>query len=93
MFRRRMFRLFTSWGSIILIMFSFMFVQNVEPFWYTLAAWISIWILGAILLPYIIFKEKRENISIKWRFYTLIILISMLILFGIIVALQVYLNA
>ena len=93
MFRRRMLRLIISWGSIILIMFSFMFVQNVEPFWYTLAIWISIWILGAILLPYIIFKERRENISIKWRFYTLIILISTLILFGIIVALQVYLNA
>ncbi|MFW9901053.1 MAG: hypothetical protein ACFFDY_07165 [Candidatus Thorarchaeota archaeon] len=93
MFRRRMLRLVISWGSIILIMFSFMFVQNVEPFWYTLATWISIWILGAILLPYIIFKERRENISIKWRFYTLIILISTLILFGIIVALQVYLNA
>ncbi|MFX1566729.1 MAG: hypothetical protein ACFFCV_00020 [Promethearchaeota archaeon] len=93
MFRRRMLRLVTSWGSIIIILFSFMFVQNVEPYWYALAVWISIWILGAILLPYIIFKERRENISIKWRFYTLIILISMLILFGIIVALQFYLNA
>ncbi|MFX0000186.1 MAG: hypothetical protein ACFE9Q_01995 [Candidatus Hodarchaeota archaeon] len=92
MFRRRMLRLVTSWGSIIIILFSFMFVLNVEAYWYALATWISIWILGAILLPYIIFKEKRENISIKWRFYTLIILISMLILFGIIVGIQIYMN-
>ncbi|MEE9376598.1 MAG: hypothetical protein V3V33_01005 [Candidatus Lokiarchaeia archaeon] len=78
MFRRRMLRLVISWGSIIIIMFSF-----IPSDYYIFTTWISIWILGAILLPYIIFKEKNENISIKWRFYTLIILISMLILFGI----------
>jgi len=83
MFRRRMVRLVISWGSIIIIMFTLISFE-----WYVFTTWISIWILGAILLPYIIFKEKRENISIKWRFYTLIILISMLILFGIIVAIQ-----
>jgi hypothetical protein len=83
MFRRRMFRLVISWGSIIIIMFSFM-----DPDYYAFTTWISIWILGALLLPYIIFKEKTEKISIKWRFYTLLILITMLILFGIIVAIQ-----
>ena len=86
MFRRRMFRLIISWSSIIIILFSFL-----DPSYYVFTTWISIWILGAILLPYIIFKEKNENISIKWRFYTLIILISMLVLFGIIVAVQFYL--
>jgi len=83
MFRRRMFRLVISWGSIITVMFSFIPLE-----WYIFTTWISIWILGAILLPYIIFKEKNENISIKWRFYTLIILITLLILFGIIVGIQ-----
>jgi len=83
MFRRRMVRLVISWGSTIIIMFTFIPAE-----WYVFTTWISIWILGAILLPYIIFKEKNESISIKWRFYTLIILISLLILFGIIVAIQ-----
>jgi len=87
MFRRRMYRLIISWGSIIILLFSFITLE-----WYVFTVWISIWIMGAILLPYIIFKEKSENISIKWRFYTLLILIIFLILFGIIVFIQIYTN-
>ncbi|MFX1302635.1 MAG: hypothetical protein ACFE9X_04670 [Promethearchaeota archaeon] len=85
MFRRRMLRLIISWGSIIVLLFAF-----ITWVWYIFTIWISIWIMGAILLPYISFKEKRENISIKWRFYTLIILIILLVLFGILLALQIY---
>jgi len=89
MFRRRMYRLIISWGSIVVFLFALPFI-TVE--WYVFIVWISIWILGAILLPYIIFKEKSENISIKWRFYTLLILIIFLIVFGIIVFYQIYIN-
>ncbi|MEE9376599.1 MAG: hypothetical protein V3V33_01010 [Candidatus Lokiarchaeia archaeon] len=84
-FKRRMIRLIINWGSIIVVLFAF-----ITPIWYIFTIWISIWIVGAILLPYMIFKEKRENISIKWRFYTLIFLIILLILFGIIFGIQVY---
>lgn len=84
-FRRRMYRLVISWGSIIVVLFAF-----ITPIWYIFTIWISIWIVGAILLPYMSFKEKRENISIKWRFYTLILLIILLILFGIIFSIQIY---
>jgi hypothetical protein len=87
MFRRRIYRLIISWGSIILLLFTF-----ITPIWYIFTIWISVWIIGAILLPYIIFKERRDNISIKWRFYTLIILIILLIVLGIIVGIQAYTN-
>ncbi|MFX1390701.1 MAG: hypothetical protein ACFE9Z_11605 [Promethearchaeota archaeon] len=87
MFRRRMIRLIIGWSSIIVILFGF-----ITPVWYIFTIWISIWILGAILLPYIRFKEKCEQISIKWRFYTLIILIILLIILGIIVGIQIYVN-
>ncbi|KKM91721.1 hypothetical protein LCGC14_1225740, partial [marine sediment metagenome] len=88
MFKRRMLRLIIGWGSVIIVLFTF-----ITPVWYIFTIWISIWILGAVLLPYITFKEKRENISIKWRFYSLITLIITLVLFGILFGIQIYLNA
>lgn len=87
MFKRRMLRLIIGWGSVIGVLFGI-----IPPLWYIFTTWISIWILGAVLLPYISFKEKREKISIKWRFYTLIILIITLLLFGILFGIQIYLN-
>jgi len=87
MFKRRMLRLIIGWGSVIGVLFGF-----IAPVWYIFATWISIWILGAVLLPYMSFKEKREKISIKWRFYTLLILIIMLVLFGILFGIQIYMN-
>jgi len=87
MFRRRMFRLIISWGSIIILLFAV-----ITPVWYIFTFWISIWILGVILLPYIKYKERSENISIKWRFYTLIIFIVLVIVVGIIVGFQIYIN-
>ncbi|MFX1419828.1 MAG: hypothetical protein ACFE9N_12995, partial [Promethearchaeota archaeon] len=86
-FRHRMYRLVITWSSIIIVLFTF-----ITPVWYIFTIWISIWIIGAILLPYIRFKERSENISIKWRFYTLIILIFLLIILGIIVGIQIYIN-
>lgn len=82
-----MYRLIISWGSIITLLFTV-----ITPVWYVFTIWISIWIIGVILLPYIRFKERSENISIKWRFYTLIILIIVLIVLGIIVAIQIIIN-
>ncbi|KKM66502.1 hypothetical protein LCGC14_1480590, partial [marine sediment metagenome] len=87
MFKRRMFRLVISWGSVIGLLFAF-----ITPVWYIFTIWISIWIVGTIILPYIRFKEKREKISIKWRFYTLIALILTLLILGIIVGIQIYVN-
>ncbi len=86
-FRRRILRLIISWGSILMFLF---FI--ITPVWYVFAFWISIWIIGVILLPYIRFKERSENISIKWRFYTLIVFIILVIVVGIIVGIQIYVN-
>ena len=89
MFKRKMINLISIWGGIIGLLFGFL------PFeWYILVLWIGIWILGAILLPFIIYKEKKENISIKWRFYTLISLIITLVVIGLVLYLQIaWLNA
>ena len=80
-------RLIIGWGSVIGVLFGI-----ITPEWYIFTIWISIWVLGAILLLYMSFKEKREKISIKWRFYTLLILIIMLVLFGIFFSIQIYMN-
>ncbi len=89
MFKRKMINLISIWGGIIGLLFGFLPLE-----WYILVLWIGIWILGAVLLPFIIYKEKKENISIKWRFYTLISLIITLIIFGLLLYLQIaWLNA
>jgi len=77
-FKHRMRKLITSWITVIAILFLF-----ITPNWYIFALWISIWIMGAILLPYVIYKERKDNISVKWRFYTLIIILTALFLVGI----------
>ncbi len=87
MFKRRMLRLGISWGGIIGVLLAF-----ITPDWWLFTIWISIWIVGTVLLPYIRFKEKREKISIKWRFYTLITFIITLVILGIIVGIQIYMN-
>ncbi len=77
-FKHRMRKLITSWITVIAILFLF-----IKPNWYIFALWISIWIMGAILLPYVIHKERKDNISVKWRFYTLIIILTAIIIVGI----------
>ena len=87
--RKKLKNLIAIWGGIIGLLFGFLPLE-----WYILVLWIGIWILGAILLPFIIYKEKKENISIKWRFYTLISLIITLIVIGLVLYLQIaWLNA
>ena len=63
MVKHRTIRLIIGWGRVIKFLFAF-----ITPIWYIFTIWISIWILGAILLPYISFKEKKEKISIKGDF-------------------------
>lgn len=82
-FSRRMKRLIIIWGSVIGIIFLFIPLNFL-----ILMIFIAILILGAILLPYIYFKEKRENISIKWRFYTTLFFIFILIITVILMYLQ-----
>ena len=49
----------------------------------------SIIIFGAILLFFIYREEKRGRISIKWRFFTTLIFICLIILTGILLYLQI----
>ncbi|MHA2009085.1 MAG: hypothetical protein ACW99E_18320, partial [Promethearchaeota archaeon] len=51
--------------------------------YYILAIFISIAVVGTIVLVYLGRKEEREKISVKWRFYTLLTLFLLLIIFGI----------
>jgi len=71
----RIMYLSSAWISvlgIILYYFEFKF--------YLIAIFLSFTIFGAIFLPYIYYKEKKEEISIKWRFYSTIFFIIMLII-------------
>jgi uncharacterized membrane-anchored protein len=80
----KMSRLIIIWASIFGILLNFIPVELM-----ILSVFIGLLILGAILLPYIYHKEKKENISIKWRFYTPLSLISILIIFGILLYFQI----
>jgi len=84
MFSRKMKRLIILWGGVIGFIFSFIPIAFMIP-----AIFISILILGAILEPYIYYKEKKENISIKWRFYSILFFIIILIITGIMAILQI----
>jgi hypothetical protein len=45
-----------------------------------LMIFIAITILGAIILSYITYEEKRLKISIKWKFYTTLFFLIILII-------------
>jgi hypothetical protein len=83
-FKGKMIRLVIVWASLLGILFSFIPIEFL-----ILTVFIGILILGAILLPYIYHKEKKDDISIKWRFYTLLSLISVLIIFGVLLYFQI----
>jgi hypothetical protein len=83
-FKRRVIRLSIGWGSVIGILFTIITIE-----WYIFTVFISIAVVGTIILVYIRRKEEREKISIKWRFYTLLILFILLILFGVLLFLQI----
>jgi hypothetical protein len=82
-FKRRILRLSLGWGSVIGILFTVIPIEG-----YILAIFISIAVVGTIVLVYLGRKEEREKISIKWRFYTLLSLFILLIIFGIMLTIQ-----
>lgn len=81
MFWRRIKKLIIIWGSTIALIYLF-----IPLGFLVLMIFVAITILGAIILIYINYEEKRLKISIKWKFYTtlffLIILIITIILLG-----------
>lgn len=85
MFKRRMIRLLIIWGSVILLIINLIPVD-----WILLSIFMGVLILGAVSLPYIYYKEKKEHISIKYRFYTLISLIIIIVIFSILLYIQFF---
>ena len=72
-FKRRIIRLSIGWGSVIAVLFMVIPIEG-----YIATIFISIAVVGTIILVYIGRKEEREKISIKWRFYTLLSLFILL---------------
>ena len=84
-FRKRMMRLIFSWLAVIGI-----FLYFIDPIFYTILFFVGLLILGAIILPYIYYKEKNNEISIKWRFYSTLFFIIVLIIAGFIIYFQFF---
>ena len=82
-FRRRVLRLSYGWGSVIAFLFLY-----IDPNWYIATMLISISVVGSIVLVYLRKKEEREKIAYKWRFFTLITLFMLLIIFIISLVIQ-----
>ncbi|MFX1375753.1 MAG: hypothetical protein ACFFA0_08080 [Promethearchaeota archaeon] len=82
-FKRRIVRLSYGWGSVV----AFLFIY-ITPDWYFFTIFISIAVVGSIILIFIGRKEEREKISIKLRFYILLILFVLLIIFGALFVIQ-----
>ena len=83
-FRNRMRRFITLWISFTVFVFAIIF----QYYQITILIGIililsSIIILGAILAIYIYRIEKKQKISIKWRFYTTIILIVLAVIWAV----------
>jgi hypothetical protein len=83
MFSKKMKRFAILGGGVIGFIFSFIPIEFM-----ILTIFISVLIFGAILEPYIYYKEKKDKISIKWRFYSIIFLVIILIITGIFLILQ-----
>ncbi|MFW9822338.1 MAG: hypothetical protein ACFFE4_05360, partial [Candidatus Thorarchaeota archaeon] len=82
-FKRRVIRLSIGWGSVIGMLFTIITIE-----WYIFTVFVSIAVVGTIILVYLRRKEEREKISVKWRFYTLLSLFILLIIFGVLLFLQ-----
>ena len=80
LFERKMKSLIIIWASILFIIFTFI------PFNLYLLL-ISILIVGTVTLPYIMYKEKQDEISVKYRFYTTLFLIITFIVTFVLLAL------
>ncbi|MHA1534682.1 MAG: hypothetical protein ACTSP8_08150, partial [Promethearchaeota archaeon] len=85
-FRQRMQRFITLWISFTMLIFAWILPELIKaeaPIIFIIILILSsIIILGAILAIYIYRIEKKQKISIKWRFYTTILLITLTIIWG-----------
>jgi len=84
-FKNRMQRFITLWISFTVFVFA-LIIPYIEVFLLGIILILSsIIILGAILEIYIYRIEKKQKISIKWRFYTTIILIILAVLWAVLI--------
>ena len=81
-FRKRMQRFITLWVSFTAFVFVLILPYITSFLFGIILILSSIIILGAILAIYIYRIEKKQKISIKWRFYTTIILITLTIIWA-----------
>ena len=79
-FRQRMQRFITLWISFTIFVFALILPYITSIIFGIILILSSIIILGAILAIYIYRIEKKQKISIKWRFYTTILLIILTII-------------
>jgi len=80
-FKNRMQRFITLWISFTVFVFTLILPYYVTSFLFSIILILSsIILLGAIVAIYIYRIEKKQKISIKWRFYTTIILIILAII-------------
>jgi len=88
-FRQRMQRFITIWISFTMLIFAWILPELIKaeaPIIFIIILILSsIIILGAILAVYIYRIEKKQKISIKWRFYTTILLITLTIIWVLLV--------
>ncbi|MFX0071018.1 MAG: hypothetical protein ACFFAO_08005, partial [Candidatus Hermodarchaeota archaeon] len=85
MFSKKMKRFAILGGGVIGFILSFIPIEFM-----ILTIFISVLIFGAIIETFISYQEKRENISIKWRFYSIIFFIIILIMTIILLILQFF---
>jgi hypothetical protein len=81
-FKNRMQRFITLWISFTVFVFILILPYIRSILFGIILIISSIIILGAILAIYIYRIEKKQKISIKWRFYTTIILITLTIIWA-----------
>jgi hypothetical protein len=79
-FKRRMQRFITIWISFTILIFAWILPLLTSIIFGIILVLSSIIILGAILAIYIYRIEKKQKISIKWRFYTTILLITLTVI-------------
>jgi len=81
-FKNRMQRFITLWISFTFFVFA-LILPSITSFLFGIILILSsVIILGAIVAIYIYRIERKQKISIKWRFYTTIILITLTIIWA-----------
>jgi len=89
-FRTRMTRFGTVWISMTAFIFAFILPYLVSILLGVIIIISSLLALGAIIEVYVYTIEKKQKISIKWRFYITIALIITVIIWGILLAILIF---